>query len=65
MQAEQFAELADLPKACSVCGACNEVCPVNLPLPDLLLRLRDRAKKSTFPRPTPCRRGAAASFARG
>ncbi len=38
-----FAELADLPKASSLCGACNEVCPVDIPLPDLLLRLRDRA----------------------
>ncbi len=41
---DRFAELADLPKACSLCGACNEVCPVNIPLPDHLLRLRDKAK---------------------
>jgi L-lactate dehydrogenase complex protein LldF len=41
---EKFPELADLPKASSLCGACNEVCPVNIPIPDLLLRLRDRAK---------------------
>ena len=39
----KFSELADLPKASSLCGACNEVCPVNIPIPDLLLRLRDRA----------------------
>ncbi|MDX2185470.1 MAG: LutB/LldF family L-lactate oxidation iron-sulfur protein [Opitutaceae bacterium] len=39
---ERFPELADLPKASSLCGACNEVCPVDIPLPDLLLRLRDR-----------------------
>jgi L-lactate dehydrogenase complex protein LldF len=45
MAGEKFAEKADLPKACSVCGACNEVCPVNIPLPDLLLRLRDKAKQ--------------------
>ncbi len=42
---ERFAEKADLPKASSLCGACNEVCPVDIPIPDLLLRLRDRAKR--------------------
>jgi L-lactate dehydrogenase complex protein LldF len=41
---DKFSELADLPKASSLCGACNEVCPVNIPIPDLLLRLRNRAK---------------------
>jgi len=46
---EHFAEKADLPKACSVCGACNEVCPVNIPLPDLLLRLRDKGKREHAP----------------
>ncbi|NNM30932.1 MAG: lactate utilization protein, partial [Akkermansiaceae bacterium] len=42
---KRFPELADLPKASSLCGACQEVCPVDIPIPDLLLRLRDRAKK--------------------
>ena len=37
---KRFPEKADLPKASSLCGACNEVCPVNIPIPDLLLRLR-------------------------
>ncbi len=41
----RFPELADLPKASSLCGACNEVCPVNIPIPDLLLRLRDKGKR--------------------
>jgi L-lactate dehydrogenase complex protein LldF len=41
----RFPELADLPKASSLCGACHEVCPVNIPIPDLLLRLRDKGKK--------------------
>lgn len=41
----RFPELADLPKASTLCGACNEVCPVNIPIPDLLLRLRDKAKR--------------------
>jgi len=43
---DRFPELADLPQASSLCGACNEVCPVDIPLPDLLLRLRDKAHKA-------------------
>ena len=43
---DKFAEKADLPKASSLCGACQEVCPVNIPiLRQLLLRLRDKAKQ--------------------
>jgi L-lactate dehydrogenase complex protein LldF len=45
----RFPELADLPKASSLCGACNEVCPVDIPIPDLLLRLRDKAKRESVP----------------
>ncbi len=59
---DRFAEFADLPRASSLCGACNEVCPVDIPIPDLLLRLRDRGKRAGV-RPA----GAApsmASFAR-
>lgn len=48
---DRFPELADLPKASSLCGACNEVCPVDIPLPDLLLRLRDKAKREHIPQP--------------
>lgn len=48
---EKFAEKADLPKASSLCGACQEVCPVNIPIPDLLLRLRHRAKEAHVPSP--------------
>ena len=40
-----FSELADLPKASSLCGACQEVCPVDIPIPDLLLRLRNQGKE--------------------
>jgi L-lactate dehydrogenase complex protein LldF len=32
----------DLPHACTGCGACAAVCPVRIPLPDLLRRLRER-----------------------
>ncbi|MEI6464216.1 MAG: LutB/LldF family L-lactate oxidation iron-sulfur protein [Verrucomicrobiota bacterium] len=47
----KFAQKADLPKASSLCGACHEVCPVNIPIPDLLLRLRNRAKEENVPSP--------------
>ncbi|MBB3192025.1 LutB/LldF family L-lactate oxidation iron-sulfur protein [Halomonas cerina] len=33
-------ETQDLPTASSLCGACGEVCPVKIPIPDLLVRLR-------------------------
>lgn len=46
---QRFPEFADLPKASSLCGACQEVCPVDIPIPDLLLRLRDKAKKEKVP----------------
>jgi L-lactate dehydrogenase complex protein LldF len=48
---KNFAKLADLPKASSLCGACNEVCPVDIPIPDLLLKLRHRAKEEHLPSP--------------
>jgi L-lactate dehydrogenase complex protein LldF len=48
---KRFPEKADLPKASSLCGACNEVCPVDIPIPDLLLRLRDKAHTEKIPSP--------------
>lgn len=45
LQGPNFPQYADLPKASSLCGACNEVCPVDIPIPDLLLKLRNKAKK--------------------
>ena len=48
---DRFPEFADLPKASTLCGACKEVCPVNIPIPDLLLRLRDKAKRESVPSP--------------
>jgi L-lactate dehydrogenase complex protein LldF len=33
----------DLPTACTLCGACGEVCPVKIPIPDLLKRLRQES----------------------
>lgn len=39
-----------LAKASSLCGACQEVCPVNIPIPDMLLKLRaeDARNKGWF-----------------
>lgn len=34
----------DLPTASSLCGACGEVCPVGIPIPELLVRLRGAAR---------------------
>src|SRR5690606_8091900 len=37
---------SDLPTASSLCGACEEVCPVNIPIPMLLQRLRKQSNLS-------------------
>jgi L-lactate dehydrogenase complex protein LldF len=39
-------ELADLPRASTLCGACHEVCPVDIPIEELLVRLRDHEKRA-------------------
>ncbi|CAN0623499.1 putative amino acid dehydrogenase with NAD(P)-binding domain and ferridoxin-like domain [Burkholderia multivorans] len=36
---------ADLPSASTLCGACGEVCPVRIPIPQLLIRLRTEANR--------------------
>jgi L-lactate dehydrogenase complex protein LldF len=46
----QMAGLGDaghLSGASTLCGACAEVCPVKIPIPDLLLRLRQEANQPT------------------
>jgi len=35
-------QAGDLPNACTLNGRCKEVCPVNIPLPDLMRRLREK-----------------------
>ncbi len=39
-------DFADLPRASTLCGACHEVCPVDIPLEELLVRLRDRGREA-------------------
>ena len=41
----------DLPSASSLCGACGEVCPVKIPIPALLRRLREEAVRSPEAQP--------------
>ena len=36
----------DLPHAATMCGACAVVCPVKIPLPDLMRKLRERQVKT-------------------
>ncbi|NGY04260.1 LutB/LldF family L-lactate oxidation iron-sulfur protein [Solimonas terrae] len=54
----------DLPTASSLCGACGEVCPVGIPIPELLMRLRGAARRRPAPERKPLRdEGAARSRA--
>jgi len=38
-----FDAMADLARASTLCGACRDICPVDIPIPDLLARLRARS----------------------
>ena len=40
-------EARDLPNASSLCGACNEVCPVKINIPHMLLKLRSQITEGT------------------
>lgn len=42
---EGVEKLGYLAKASTLCGACEEVCPVKIPIPNLLLKLRDEATR--------------------
>jgi L-lactate dehydrogenase complex protein LldF len=42
-QVEGLASRHDLPHASSLCGACAEVCPVGIPISEILVRLRKEA----------------------
>src|SRR5579862_6383016 len=43
----------ELPFASSLCGACREVCPVRINIPDLLLHLRGEVQEHIAPKKTP------------
>ena len=42
-QKQGLEEAGELLSACSLCGRCGEVCPVRIPLPDLIRQLRHAA----------------------
>ncbi|HEY0687344.1 MAG TPA: LutB/LldF family L-lactate oxidation iron-sulfur protein [Steroidobacter sp.] len=42
-----LASTRDLPTASSLCGACGDVCPVGIPIPNLLMRLREAGRHVT------------------
>ncbi|GAA3937337.1 LutB/LldF family L-lactate oxidation iron-sulfur protein [Actinomadura viridis] len=44
---------ASLPYASTLCGACADVCPVKIDIPDLLVHLRGRVVESRRRRPVP------------
>ncbi len=43
---EGIEKLGHLAKASTLCGACEEVCPVKIPIPRMLLQLRDEATRA-------------------
>ena len=51
---------AKLPFASSLCGACAEVCPVGIDIPEVLLSLRARAVREQAPAPEKAAFGATA-----
>jgi L-lactate dehydrogenase complex protein LldF len=56
---------ADLATASSLCGACGEVCPVRIPIPQLLIRLRTEANRNPEEQVAHPLRGQGAKFSRG
>ncbi len=55
---------ADLATASSLCGACGEVCPVRIPIPQLLIRLRTEANRDPAQQVDNPLRGQGAKFSR-
>lgn len=56
---------ADLATASTLCGACGEVCPVRIPIPQLLIRLRTEANRNPDEQVEHPLRGQGAKFSRG
>ena len=50
---QNLKETRHLPTASSLCGACGEVCPVGIPIPDMLMRLREAGRHSVAQSATP------------
>ncbi|UFH49961.1 LutB/LldF family L-lactate oxidation iron-sulfur protein [Pseudomonas sp. KNUC1026] len=56
-------KVPDHPSASSLCGACGEVCPVKIPIPSLLRRLREENVKAPDA-PHPAMRGQGSKYSR-
>ncbi|PVZ12608.1 MULTISPECIES: LutB/LldF family L-lactate oxidation iron-sulfur protein [unclassified Pseudomonas] len=56
-------KVPDHPSASSLCGACGEVCPVKIPIPALLRRLREENVKAPDA-PHPAMRGQGSKYSR-
>ncbi len=54
-----FENFGNLPYLCTLCGACAEACPVEVPLPELILRARAWSSGESLPAATPPGRGRA------
>jgi L-lactate dehydrogenase complex protein LldF len=54
-QLTSIRQARELPFASSLCGACREVCPVKINIPDLLLHLRSKAQEEA---PAPRAKGS-------
>ncbi|MCB9876315.1 MAG: iron-sulfur cluster-binding protein [Planctomycetes bacterium] len=57
-QLQGMHQAAALPFASSLCGACKDVCPVQIDIPSLLLELRKRAVEGEAPGAAPAKRAA-------
>jgi len=65
-QMEGLDKAAELTTASSLCGACDEVCPVKIPITGILRRLRDESTSTAPESAVPghgCRRSLAERFA--
>jgi L-lactate dehydrogenase complex protein LldF len=54
----------ELPTASTLCGACADVCPVRIPIPQLLIRLRTEANRDPAAAVAHPLRGQGANFSR-
>lgn len=58
-------ETKDLPSASTLCGACGDVCPVRIPIPDILRRLRYEGVRKLKKDEEAVIRGHGAKFSHG
>lgn len=57
-------QAGDLPHASTLCGACGEICPVHIPIPEILVRLREEAAQVPPAGVTPAVKGAGGRVSR-